>query len=114
MIVCVCPGLFTIPAPCIVSRCPCVLIVTAAGSALKVIESTVALAESVSEVCLEVLNVAVSPGLTGALGDQLVAVFQSPETGADSIYGQHRSRRRDEQQKRDDRSGQAAGKFLGG
>ena len=52
----------------------------------KVIDSTVAFDDSVSEVCVEVLKVAVSPGLTGAIGDvdQLLPVFQTPEPGLGS------------------------------
>ena len=68
------------------SRFPSVSIVKALAEGWKVIDSTVTLPESVNEVCVEVLNVAVSPGFTGALGDvdQLVPVFQSPEPGSDS------------------------------
>jgi len=61
------------------------MIVKALAPGWKVIDSTVA-DDTVSEVCVEVSNVAVSPGLTGALGDvdQLVPVFQSPEPGLGS------------------------------
>src|SRR6516164_7974892 len=86
MIVCVCPELFTMPAPSIVRNVfASVPIVNALAPGLKVIDSTVAISESVSEVVIEVLNVAVSPGLTGALGgDQFVPVFQSAEPGLGS------------------------------
>jgi hypothetical protein len=73
------------PAPSIVSVFALLPIVNALAPGLKKIDSTVAFAESVSEVTFEVrLNVAVSPGLTGAIGGvplfvQLVGVFQSPE-----------------------------------
>ena len=83
MIVCVVPDLFTIPAPSTVSVDPPVSIVKALAPGLKVIDSTVAFPVRNSEVTVEVLNVAVSPGLTGALGDvdQLVPKFQSPSSG---------------------------------
>src|SRR5207237_570015 len=74
-----------------------VLIVKALAPDWKVIDSTVAFDDSVSEVCVEVLNVAVSPGLTGALGDvdQLVPVFQSPEPGLSSQTASTASTRAD-------------------
>jgi hypothetical protein len=86
VIVCVFPELFTIPAPSRVSTFPFVLIVKAFARGLKVIDSTVALPERISEVTAEVLNVAVSPRLTGAIGDvdQLVPAFQKPEPGLGS------------------------------
>ena len=50
---------------------------------LNVMESIVTLAESVGDVFVEVLKVAVSPGLTAAIPpDQFVPVFQSAEAGA--------------------------------
>jgi hypothetical protein len=49
---------------------------------LKVMDSIVTSAERVGDVAAEVLKVAVSPGLTGAmLGDQLVPEFQLAEIG---------------------------------
>jgi hypothetical protein len=82
---CVFPELFTIPAPSRVSPFPLVLIVKALAPGPKVIDSMVMLLESISEVCVEVLNVAVSPGLTGALGGaQLVPMFHTSESGLNS------------------------------
>src|SRR5262245_43542619 len=86
MIVCGLPELFTIPAPWTVSALPCVSIVKALAPGLKVIDSTVAFLKTVREVVVEVLNVAVSPGLTGAIGDvdQLAPAFQTPMMGLSS------------------------------
>jgi hypothetical protein len=48
----------------------------------KVMESMVTDALIVGEVCVEVLKVAVSPGLSGAIPpDQFVPEFQLPESG---------------------------------
>ena len=62
------------------------MIVNALAPGLNVIDWTVVGAVSVSEVTVEVLNAAVSPGLTGAAGevDQFVPVFQSPSPGVGS------------------------------
>ena len=50
---------------------------------MKVIDSTVAFPKSVGNSCVEVLNVAVSPGLTGAIPDaQLAPAFQLSVSGA--------------------------------
>jgi hypothetical protein len=86
VIACVLPDVFAIPGPLILSVFPFVLMVKALAPGLKVIDSTVALSESDSKVRAEVLNVAVSPGLTGALGDvdQLVPVFHASEPGLGS------------------------------
>ena len=86
VIACVCPELFTSPAPSRASTFPFVLIVKALAPSWKLMDSTVTSAERVSDVCVEALKVAVSPGLTGAAGavDQLVPAFQLPDSGLSS------------------------------
>ena len=84
--VCVSSELFTIPAPCTASPFPFVLIANTLAPGWKVIDSTVTPPDRSSKVWVEVLKVALSPGLTGALGDvdQLAPAFQSPDPGSDN------------------------------
>src|SRR5947199_5880155 len=82
IIVCVWAELFTMPTPTKEKEFPFVSIVKASAPELNVMESMVTSPERNSEVTLEELNVAVSPGLTGAIaGVQLPPVFQLPDNG---------------------------------
>ncbi len=81
-IVCGSVELFTMPTPTKEKELPSVLIVKALAPRLNVMESMVTSPERDSEVIVEVLNVAVSPAMTGGIaGVQLPPVFQSPDNG---------------------------------
>jgi hypothetical protein len=81
-IICVWFELFTMPTPTKEKEFPNVPIEKALAPELNVIESMVTVFERDSEVIVEVLNVAVSPALTGTVGGfQLPFVFQSPDPG---------------------------------
>ena len=85
-IVCVLIELFTMPTPTKekiwVFEVEFVVIVKGLAPGLNVMESMVTSPERNSEVIVEVLNVAVSPALTGGIaGVQLPPVFQSTDDG---------------------------------